>query len=118
LAHKIPSFLFEHEEHRYIIGGGNDGEISVWTQNNLQYEFSATFLAHPSSSINFVCILENLNQFATASNDETIKIWDASDIANNELILLQTIQDNLLSEIKTLCYLTDLECLVSGSIFY
>ncbi len=114
MAHKIPSFLFEHEEHRYIIGGGNDGEISIWTQNNLQYEFLASFPAH-RSSINFVCILENPNQFATASNDKTIKIWNTTDIANNELILLQTIQDNLLSEIKTLCYLTDLECLVSGS---
>jgi WD40 repeat protein len=112
MTHKIPSLLFE--EHRYIIGGGDDGEISVWTQNNLHYEFLASFLAH-DLSINFVCILENLNQLATASNDKTIKIWNPKNIANKELILLQTIQDNLLSEIKTLCYLTDLECLVSGS---
>jgi WD40 repeat protein len=110
----IPSLLFEHEEHRYIIGGGDDGKISIWTQNNLQYEFLSSFPAH-ELSINFVCILENLNQLATASNDETIKIWDASDILNNELNLLQIIQGDSLSEIKILCYSTDLECLVSGS---
>ena len=84
----VSLLLLEFEDRRHMIGGSDDGQLRIWTQTNIRYgDTCLVYPAHAQWSINCLCLLDNLNQLATASNDGTLKIWDITDINNSEINL-------------------------------
>jgi WD40 repeat protein len=108
----VPAFF---PQNQYLIAGGDDGKLRVWTNeiaNEIQFGFLHTFQAH-QQAINVVCVLDNIDQLATASIDGQIKIWN--NINNtNEFNLIQLIEHEHVHSVNSFCYLNDLDILISG----
>lgn len=63
------------QDNKTLLSGGRDAQLKVWQLDGLQYDLFQKIPAH-FYTINFISFHPDLNIFATASRDKTIKIWD------------------------------------------